>query len=256
MAEFKTEVPLIQLNQVNKSYQLGKQSFKILKNISLNIYGGEFVTIMGPSGSGKSTLINILGFLDKDFEGDYRFQGQAVEQRTDRQVSQLRNSMVGFVFQDFNLIESMTVAENVRLPLLYQGKPSYKVKKQVLAALDRVGIKEKAQAYPKELSGGQKQRVAIARALINQPKFIIADEPTGALDSKTSAVIMDILARLHQEEGVTIVMVTHDPNLQAYANRQIKIVDGEIEANYATEIEHQLADQPLIFQEVFNRETY
>lgn len=246
--------PLIEMNDINKYYQMGEHRVHILKDISLSIYKNEFVTIMGPSGSGKSTLINVLGFLDNKFEGRYRFDGQPVEQRTDNQISQLRNQMVGFVFQDFNLIPTMTVSENVRLPLLYNGITAHKTKDRVQQALESVGLGSKGHNRPHELSGGQKQRVAIARALINQPRFIIADEPTGALDTKTSMVIMDILARLHQEQGVTVVMVTHDPDLQAYASRKIRIVDGKIHSNDVGNPTYQLSAQPLLFDEVMNDE--
>lgn len=244
---------LIQIEAVNKYYQMGNLSVQVLRDVSLSIFPGEFVTIMGPSGSGKSTLINVLGFLDNKFDGHYWFEGQVVEQKTDRQISQLRNQRVGFVFQDFNLISTMTVMENVRLPLLYSGYSARKTKQKVMDALTAVGLADKAKSKPSELSGGQKQRVAIARALINDPGFIIADEPTGALDSKTSLVIMDILARLNKEKGVTIVMVTHDPSLQAYANRQIHIVDGKINQNTTQPATYELPNQPLSYEEVMDQ---
>lgn len=223
------QTPLIQIRKVNKYYEIGENTLHVLKDVDLVIPEGEFVSIMGPSGSGKSTLINVLGFLDHQFEGEYLFEGQPIEQRTDRQISLLRNQMVGFVFQDFNLIPTMTVSENVRLPLLYAGYRASQVKQRVQEVLERVGLGKLGNHKPNQLSGGQKQRVAIARALINKPRFIIADEPTGALDTKTSRVIMDILSTLHQEDGVTIVMVTHDPHLQQYATKHIVIVDGEIQ---------------------------
>lgn len=229
------QTPMIEINHVNKYYQMGETQLHVLKDVNLSIHEGEFVSIMGPSGSGKSTLINVLGFLDNQFEGTYHFKGQPIEQRTDKQISQLRNQMVGFVFQDFNLIGNMTVYENVRLPLIYNGYSAKQTKERVQQALERVGLGDKGHHKPSELSGGQKQRVAIARALINQPSFIIADEPTGALDSKTSKIIMEILAKLHRDEGVTIVMVTHDPSLQQYATRHIVIVDGEIQQNHAAD---------------------
>lgn len=228
---------------------MGSNRVHILKDVSLTIYKNEFVTIMGPSGSGKSTLINVMGFLDNKFDGNYSFEGHKVEEKTDRQISKLRNDMVGFVFQDFSLIPTMSVFENVRLPLLYAGLPARKTKQKVQAALDAVGLGDKGRNKPGELSGGQRQRVAIARALINDPEFIIADEPTGALDTKTSAVIMDILARLHRDRGVTVVMVTHDPELQAYATRQVRIVDGRIHSNIEVESSHRLPEQPLSYEE-------
>lgn len=229
--------PLIQFQKINKYFQMGENQLHVLKDIDLEIYSNEFVTIMGPSGSGKSTLINVLGFLDNQFDGTYLFDGVSVEERNDKQISQLRNEMVGFVFQDFNLISTMNVGDNVRLPLLYNGYTTRKTKELVETALDDVGLLNKIHHFPHELSGGQKQRVAIARALINQPKFIIADEPTGALDTKTSDVIMEILARLNQEKGVTVVMVTHDPSLQQYASRRVRIVDGVIASNEKVPIE-------------------
>lgn len=235
MTSQASTTPLIQLNEVNKYYIMGETKLHVLKNVNLSISQGEFVSIMGPSGSGKSTLINVLGFLDNQFEGDYLFNGQPIEQRTDAQISHLRNKKVGFIFQDFNLIANMTVEENVRLPLIYGGYRAGATKELVRTALDRVGLLDKIHHKPSELSGGQKQRIAIARALINNPSFIIADEPTGALDTKTSRMIMEILSTLHQESDVTIVMVTHDPSLQEYANRHIIIVDGVIQ-----EHEHQL----------------
>lgn len=227
----KKQIPLIQVKNLNKYYQVGKSQLHVLKNINVEIYKGEFVSIMGPSGSGKSTLINVLGFLDNDFDGEYVYEGKQLEQRTDKQISTLRNQEVGFVFQDFNLIDTMTVEENVRLPLLYNGYSTKQTMEKVDQALNRVGLVDKKKNKPSELSGGQKQRIAIARALINNPSFIIADEPTGALDTKTSKMIMKILEKLHKEEGVTIMMVTHDPTLQKYATRHIVIIDGMLNDN-------------------------
>lgn len=233
---------LMDLEGINKYYELGENQLHVLKDIHLKIYAGEFISIMGPSGSGKSTLINVLGFLDNNFEGRYHFEGQPVEKRTDQEISKLRNQDVGFVFQEFNLIESMTVAENVTLPLIYNGYSAKQAEQPVREILTRLGMESKLKARPHELSGGQRQRVAIARALINSPKFLIADEPTGALDTKTSAVIMDILEELNQKDGVTIVMVTHDPTLQRFASRHLVIVDGVLEEKDQSEAE-KLAEQ-------------
>lgn len=219
---------MISLANVNKFYKTGDSELHVLTDVSLEIAEGEFVGIMGPSGSGKSTLINILGFLDSKYQGSYIFEERSVSRLSDKQISKVRNATVGFVFQDFNLIEQATVAENVRLPLLYRGMTTRQTHHLVKDALEKVGLSEKAAKYPRHLSGGQKQRVAIARALVNQPKFIIADEPTGALDSKTSASIMEILYRLNREEGVTIVMVTHDASLTRYCTRVIHVIDGVI----------------------------
>lgn len=228
------ETPLIRLEQVNKYYQSGDQYYHALKDLTLSIFKGEFVSIMGPSGSGKSTLMNILGFLDGEFDGTYLMNGEKTQHFTDEETSQLRNKHVGFVFQDFNLIETMNVSENIRLPLLYAGIRRKDTETRVKEALSAVGLQGKGARKIKELSGGQRQRVAIARALINHPDFILADEPTGALDSKTSRQIMDILKELHDRDGVTIVMVTHDPSLQQYASRHIVIVDGKLKEQSET----------------------
>ena len=219
---------MIKLEHIHKYYKVGDEQLHVLNDVTVRIAKGEFVGIMGPSGSGKSTLINILGFLDSKYEGKYSFNDESVSNLSDNQISKVRNSTVGFVFQDFNLIEQATVEENVRLPLLYRGLTPRQTQAKVKQALEKVGLGDKLEKYPRHLSGGQKQRVAIARALVNSPKFIIADEPTGALDSKTSASIMDILYRLNHEDGVTIVMVTHDPTLTKYCSRVIHVIDGVI----------------------------
>lgn len=219
---------MIKLEHIHKYYKVGDEQLHVLNDVTVRIAQGEFVGIMGPSGSGKSTLINILGFLDSKYEGKYSFNDESVSNLSDNQISKVRNSTVGFVFQDFNLIEQATVEENVRLPLLYRGLTPRQTQAKVKQALEKVGLGDKLEKYPRHLSGGQKQRVAIARALVNSPKFIIADEPTGALDSKTSASIMDILYRLNREDGVTIVMVTHDPTLTKYCSRVIHVIDGVI----------------------------
>ena len=219
---------MIKLEHIHKYYKVGDEQLHVLNDVTVRITQGEFVGIMGPSGSGKSTLINILGFLDSKYEGKYSFNDESVSNLSDNQISKVRNSTVGFVFQDFNLIEQATVEENVRLPLLYRGLTPRQTHLKVKQALEKVGLGDKLEKYPRHLSGGQKQRVAIARALVNSPKFIIADEPTGALDSKTSASIMDILYRLNHEDGVTIVMVTHDSTLTKYCSRVIHVIDGVI----------------------------
>lgn len=219
---------MIKLEHIHKFYRTGDEQLHVLNNVTLEIAEGEFVGIMGPSGSGKSTLINILGFLDSKYQGSYQFDERPVSNLSDSQISKVRNSTVGFVFQEFNLMEQATVEDNVRLPLLYRGMTTHQTHQLVRKALEKVGLADKAKKFPRHLSGGQKQRVAIARALVNQPKFIIADEPTGALDSKTSTTIMEILHRLNQEDGVTIVMVTHDPSLVSYCSRVIHVIDGVI----------------------------
>lgn len=228
---------MIKLEQVHKYYKVGDEKLHVLNNVTLHIQEGEFVGIMGPSGSGKSTLMNILGFLDSKYEGTYLFNDKSVSKLSDNQISKVRNATVGFVFQDFNLIEQATVAENVRLPLLYHGFTARQTQRKVKLALEKVGLEDKLTKFPRQLSGGQKQRVAIARALVNSPKFIIADEPTGALDSKTSASIMEILYRLNREDGVTIVMVTHDATLTRYCTRVVHVIDGIVHEEVAVEEE-------------------
>lgn len=220
---------LIELKNIDKYYPIGRSKLQVLHGVNLQIEQGEFVGIMGPSGSGKSTLVNILGFLDSKYDGEYLFEGHSVSGLSDNELSRMRNRTVGFVFQDFHLVESATVFENVQMPLLYAGMTTKKTIPAVQQALERVGIGDKFGQKPNQLSGGQKQRVAIARALINQPRFIIADEPTGAMDTKTSAGIMEILSDLNQSERVTVVMVTHDPTLMQYCTHQVKVIDGVVQ---------------------------
>ncbi|MBO1126908.1 ABC transporter ATP-binding protein [Enterococcus faecalis] len=219
---------MIELNKINKYYANEEESLHVLKDIHLSIKKGEMIAIMGPSGSGKSTLINLLGFIDRKFEGEYLFEGRSLVNTADDILSKVRNQTVGFIFQNFSLIESNTVYENVELPLLYNGVSPFKTKEKVFSVLDRVGLKGKEYKYPKQLSGGQQQRVAIARALINHPKFIIADEPTGALDTHTSEEIMQLFTTLNKEDDVTLIMVTHNPEVVPYCHRLITIRDGAI----------------------------
>ncbi|MCH4176550.1 MAG: ABC transporter ATP-binding protein [Streptococcaceae bacterium] len=219
---------MIDLVEVNKYYQSDEEELHVLKDINLKVAAGEMLAIMGPSGSGKSTLINVLGFIDTKFEGSYLFENENLITSSDDRLSKVRNQVVGFVFQNFSLIENNTVYENVELPLLYRGLKFSQTKEQVMAALERVGLADKAEKYPKQLSGGQQQRVAIARALINQPKFIIADEPTGALDTHTSEDIMKLFHDLNRQDGATILLVTHDPEVVPYCTRLISIRDGAI----------------------------
>ena len=219
---------MIELNKINKYYANEEESLHVLKDIHLSIKKGEMIAIMGPSGSGKSTLINLLGFIDRKFEGEYLFEGRSLVNTADDILSKIRNQTVGFIFQNFSLIESNTVYENVELPLLYNGVSPFKTKEKVFSVLNRVGLKGKEYKYPKQLSGGQQQRVAIARALINHPKFIIADEPTGALDTHTSEEIMQLFTTLNKEDDVTLIMVTHNPEVVPYCHRLITIRDGAI----------------------------
>ncbi|WP_332383973.1 ABC transporter ATP-binding protein [Lactococcus laudensis] len=219
---------LICLENITKTYELAKQEVTVLNDVSLNIFEGDFVGIMGRSGSGKSTLVNLIGFLDKKFKGTYYFEDKLVEQYTDDDLSKIRNENVGFVFQNFGLIENMTVGQNVELPLLYAGISNKEKTRLVAESLEKVGLADFVGQSVKLLSGGQRQRVAIARAIVNSPKFIIADEPTGALDSKTSVDIMQLFTDLNTTSGVTIILVTHDPNLMAHCNREIRVSDGEV----------------------------
>ena len=205
----------------------------MLKGISLDIKKGEFVSIMGASGSGKSTLLNILGILDNYDSGEYLLNGVPIWGLSESKAAEYRNRMIGFIFQSFNLISFKTAVENVELPLFYQGVSRKQRHTLALDYLDRLGLLDWAEHYPNELSGGQKQRVAIARALITKPQIILADEPTGALDSKTSVEVMQLLKQLNQEEGMTQIIVTHDPNVGAQTNRIIRIKDGVIEGNLA-----------------------
>ena len=224
---------IIDLKDVNKTY-FGAQPLHVLKGIDLQIEEGEFVSIMGASGSGKSTLLNILGILDNYDTGEYWLAGKLIKGLTEKQAADYRNRMIGFVFQSFNLIGFKTAVENVELPLFYQGVPRRKRHALAMEFLDRLGLKDWAGHYPNEMSGGQKQRVAIARALITNPRIILADEPTGALDSKTSEEVMALLAELNREEKVTIIVVTHESGVANCTNKIVHIKDGvigEIEEN-------------------------
>ena len=223
---------MIHLKDINKTYQ-GAQPLHVLKGISLDIKKGEFVSIMGASGSGKSTLLNILGILDNYDSGEYLLNGVPIWNLSESKAAEYRNHMIGFSFQSFNLISFKTAVENVELPLFYQGVSRKKRHTLALEYLDRLGLLDWAEHYPNELSGGQKQRVAIARALITKPQIILADEPTGALDSKTSVEVMQLLKQLNADEGMTQIIVTHDPNVGAQTNRIIRIKDGVIEGNMA-----------------------
>ena len=219
---------MIHLENVNKTYQ-GAQPLHVLKGINLYINEGEFVSIMGASGSGKSTLLNILGILDNYDEGIYELNGVRIWNLSERKAAEYRNKMIGFIFQSFNLIGFKTAVENVELPLFYQGVSRRKRHTLALEYLEKLGLLDWATHYPNEMSGGQRQRVAIARALITKPKIILADEPTGALDSKTSVEVMQLLKDLNAQEHITQIIVTHDPTVAEQTNRIIRIKDGVIE---------------------------
>lgn len=218
---------MIKLKGINKYYTSGDEKLHALKNVDLEIEKGEFLAIMGPSGSGKSTMIKILGLLDKEFEGVYLLNGKEIKNLNDDLLSKLRNKSIGFVFQDFNLIDRLTIKENIELPMLYMGSGIKKTKNRVNELLDKVNLKDKINKHPNQLSGGQQQRISIIRSLVNNPEIIIADEPTGALDSKTSEEIIDIFKELNKE-GITIILITHDINVANKANRIVKIFDGEL----------------------------
>jgi putative ABC transport system ATP-binding protein len=219
---------MIHLTNIHKTYQ-GAQPLHVLKGIDLHIGKGEFVAIMGASGSGKSTLLNILGILDDYDEGEYRLDGTLIRNLSETRAADYRNRMIGFIFQSFNLIGFKDAMENVALPLFYQGVSRRKRNQLAMEYLEKVGLREWAHHLPNELSGGQKQRVAIARALITQPRIILADEPTGALDSKTSLEVMQLLKKLH-EQGMTIIVVTHESGVAYQAEKIVHIKDGQIES--------------------------
>ena len=218
---------MIDIKDLCKVYLVGDERVRALDHATLHIYPKEFVSIIGPSGSGKSTLMNIIGCLDIADAGSYRLDGLPIEHYTETELARIRNKKIGFVFQSFNLIPKLTAEENVELPLIYQKVPRGQRQKRVKAALERVGLEKRAKHLPTELSGGQQQRVAIARALVTNPSLILADEPTGNLDSKTSREIMDIFHELHGQ-GNTIVLITHDNEVAKQASRAIHILDGQI----------------------------
>jgi putative ABC transport system ATP-binding protein len=224
------EQGLIHLDQIRKSYFMGTQALEVLKGISLDIYKNEFVALMGPSGSGKSTLMNILGCLDSPTSGTYVLNGSDVSKMHDADLAQVRNKEIGFVFQQFNLLPRLTAVDNVALTLVYAGISRKQRTEMALETLAKVGLGDRSHHRPNEMSGGQIQRVAIARAMVNNPAIILADEPTGNLDTKTSAEIMDLFEQIHAG-GNTVVLVTHEEDIAAYAYRIIRLRDGNVESD-------------------------
>ena len=223
-----SQAPLIEFRQVSKFYGRGEATIRALDRIDLSIAAGEFVSIMGPSGSGKSTAMNIIGGLDVPTSGDYLFQGISTGSFSRSQLTMLRRHMLGFVFQGFNLLARTSAAENVELPLVYRGIPARERRQRALQALEQVGLQGREGHTTQELSGGQQQRVAIARAIVTDPAVLLADEPTGNLDTKTSREIMALISRLNSERGITVIMVTHEEDIAAYGKRLLRFVDGHL----------------------------
>jgi putative ABC transport system ATP-binding protein len=227
---------VIQVENLNKSYPTSAGLFPALKDVSLTIHSGEFVAIMGQSGSGKSTFMNILGCLDSATQGRYVLDGRCVAKLSMDELALLRNRTIGFVFQGFNLLQRMSLLDNVALPLIYCGVAHHERQQRALEMLAKVGLESKAHSLPNQISGGQQQRGAIARALVNQPRLILADEPTGNLDSHTSQEVMQLFSALNQE-GITIALVTHEHDIAQYAKRQVRFLDGKIVSDHATQHE-------------------
>lgn len=221
---------IIHLEEIEKSYYMGNQAIPVLKGINLNIFKNEYVALMGPSGSGKSTLMNILGCLDSPTGGKYILNSKDVSKMLDDDLAEVRNTEIGFVFQQFNLLPRLSAAENVALPLIYAGVSKKERLERALAALEKVGLADRSHHKSNELSGGQIQRVAIARALVNNPSILLADEPTGNLDSKTSVEVMHIFGKI-QEAGNTVILVTHEEDIAAYAHRVVRLRDGLVESD-------------------------
>jgi putative ABC transport system ATP-binding protein len=219
---------IIKMGNISKQYKSGQIQVDALKNISFVIKEKEFVSIMGPSGSGKSTLLNLIGCLDHATDGTYELSGNLVDKLSDSKMSEIRNQFIGFVFQNFHLLPSLNAIKNVEIPLIYRGMNKKSRRELAENALELVGLKDRMQHLPSQLSGGQQQRVAIARAIVGNPSIILADEPTGALDTKTGNMIMELFLKLNEEKGMTIVQVTHEEDIAGYGSRILRLVDGEI----------------------------
>lgn len=226
---------IISLSNIGRSYKVGSETIYALRDVSLDIFKNEYVALMGPSGSGKSTLMNILGCLDTPSKGEYILNGTAVAQMSDNELAQVRNKEIGFVFQTFNLMPRLSALENVMVPLIYAGIDKKQRLELAIKALEHVGLANRMKHKPNELSGGQKQRVAVARALVNKPSIILADEPTGNLDSKTSVEIMGLFEEIHKQ-GNTIILVTHEEDIALYAHRIVRLKDGLVESDKKNEL--------------------
>jgi len=235
--------PVIQLDQIHKTYTMGDVEVRALRGVSLTIREGEFVAIMGASGSGKSTMMNIIGCLDRPTRGTYILDGQDVSELSKDERADIRCQKIGFVFQGFNLLARTSALENVELPMLYAGVPTTQRDERALEALAAVGLAGREQNHPNQLSGGQQQRVAVARSLVNNPALILADEPTGNLDSRTSVEVMEIFQKLNRERGITLVLVTHEPDIAQYAQRVIVFKDGKIKKDYQIEEQRDAAEE-------------
>ena len=230
-------MPLLELREVGRQYRIGQIRIDALKDISLDVEQGEFVSIMGPSGCGKSTLLNLIGCLDLPTAGSYRLAGQDVSELTDNRLSELRNQFVGFIFQSFHLLSHLDALANVELPLVYRGLEGVERRRRAAAALEAVRLSDRRHHYPAQLSGGEHQRVAIARALVGEPAVILADEPTGALESRSGQAVLDIFQELNRERALTIVQVSHDENIARRAHRIIRLLDGEVERQEVLEVQ-------------------
>jgi putative ABC transport system ATP-binding protein len=235
--------PVIRLEQIHKTYTMGDVEVHALRGVSLDIAPGEFVAVMGTSGSGKSTMMNIVGCLDRPTRGRYSLDGEDVSGLSKDERADIRSRKLGFVFQGFNLLSRTSALENVELPMLYANVEASERRRRAIEALHSVGLAGREQNHPNQLSGGQQQRVAIARSLVNDPTMILADEPTGALDSRTSVEVMDIFQRLNRERGITLLLVTHEPDIAAYADRVVVFRDGRIKKDYAVEEQRDAAEE-------------